>query len=174
MIDIHTIIDVIPTISITVGVIYYIMVLRNQEKARSTQLATHVSNKLQDIERSKIGIELLEMKWNDFEEFYNKYDSTINIDNYAKRTLIFGIYNEFGVLLKKNLIDIKTVYDLMGVQRPMLMWNKFEPIINEQRKSYNDPDYYHWFEYLIQELKKERVRRGHKENIIDADKYTTS
>ena len=125
MVNVQTVIDILPAISITIGILYYIMVLRNQEKSRSTQLATHVSNKLQDLERSKIGIELLEMKWTDFDDFYNKYYSTSNIDNYAKRTLIFGIYNEFGVLLNKNLIDIETVYDLMGVQRPLFMWNKF-------------------------------------------------
>ncbi len=129
MVTFQTIIDVLPAVSITIGVLYYITVLRNQEKARSTQLATHVSNKLQDIERSKIGIELLEMEWTDFQDFYQKYDSTISPDNYAKRTLIFGIYNEFGVLLEKNLIDVETVYKLMGVQRPMFMWNKFESIL---------------------------------------------
>jgi hypothetical protein len=92
---------------------------------------------------------------------------------YAKRTLIFGIYNEFGVLLKKNLIDIETVYDLMGVQRPMFIWNKFESILKEQRKRYDDQDYNFWFEYLISELKKERVRRGYSEDIINADEYST-
>ena len=174
MVDVQTVIDILPAISITIGVLYYIMVLRNQEKSRSTQLATHVSSKLQDLERSKIGIELLEMKWTDFNDFYNKYDSTVSPDNYTKRTLIFGIYNEFGVLLNKKLIDIETVYDLMGVQRPLFTWNKFESIIIEQRIRYDDPDYCHWFEHLIQELQKERVRRGHNENIIDADQYTTS
>jgi len=173
MIDIQTVLTYLTLISIPVGVFYHITTLRNAEKARSTQLATYVSNKLQDLERSKIGIELLETKWTDFNDFLSKYDSTVNVDNYAKRTLIFGIYDELGVLLGKNLIDIETVYNLVGAQRPSFMWMKFEPIIIELRKRYATPQQHYWFEYLIKEMKKERIRRGLPENIVDADAYTT-
>jgi hypothetical protein len=53
MIDIQTVLTYLTLISIPVGVFYHITTLRNAEKARSTQLATYVSNKLQDLREAK-------------------------------------------------------------------------------------------------------------------------
>jgi len=165
--------DVVAIFGVIAGFSYYVITVRNTTKARKTQLAQHINEEITSIEKSLISLELLEMEWDDYEDYLKKYDSTINHDNYAKRALIWGMYNELGVFLKQNLIDIETVYDLGGTLRPLLHWNKFKPIILEYRKRYDDPHGYEGLEYVATEISNERVRRGLSPNIIDADQYTT-
>ena len=53
------------------------------------------------------------------------------------------------------------------------MWNKFEPIFMKQRELYEDPLRYQWFEYLVNELIKERIKRGLPAELKDVDGYWT-
>jgi len=45
MVDAQTIIDLLTPLSITIGVIYYVMVLRNQNKTRQIQLLMQLSDR---------------------------------------------------------------------------------------------------------------------------------
>ena len=121
-------------------------------------------------ELSKIGLELLEMQWDDFDDFLKKFDSTVNHDNYAIRATMFNSYAEMGYSLKSGLIDVKTICDMLeGGYAVIQMWNKFEPIFLKQREIYGDPKRYSMFEYLVNELRKERVRQGMDSGLINYD-----
>ena len=172
MVELSTIRDLVAIFGVIAGFSYYVITVRNASRTRKTQLAQHISEKITSLEKSLISLELLEMEWDDFDDFLRKYDSTINQDNYSKRALIWGMYNEVGVFLKQGLIDIATVYELGGTLRPLLHWKKFKPIILELRKRYDD-NTYEGFEYVATEISKERVRRGLSPDITDADQYTT-
>ena len=93
-------------------------------------------------------MELMNMRWTSFEDFDSKYDSTVNPDNYTKRFWMWGIMQEIGYMLHENLLDIDTIYTMLGGHNTLLMWDKFKPIIYEQREKYKDPSWFTYFEYL--------------------------
>jgi hypothetical protein len=166
--------EIVTIVGVVAGLSYYFLTIQNANKARRIQLALRIAGQFQDKENSLDSLELGEMKWEDYEDFLRKYDSTVNRENYAKRSKIFFMLSETGYLLKQGLIDIETVYEITGGHSPFLVWNKFKPIFLEQRVRYEDPARLVWFEYLITELSKERVRRGLPPNITDPDRYYTS
>lgn len=168
------VLSTLQTAGLLVGIFYYIMTLQNAAKGRKLQLAQRMLTQIQSEENSLLSLELLEMRWDDINDFEGKYDSTINPENYAKRQKMFGMYTEAGYFLKKGLIDVETVFDLNGGHSIFLMWNKFKPVIIHWREKYDDPNWLRWFEYAANEMRKERVRRGLPAEITDADGYTTT
>ena len=171
------ILQMVQTIGILMGVFYYIMTLRNQEKARKhteetrkIQTATHIAQRTQTPENGLIAIELYDMKWTDFNDYLSKYDSTVNPENYVKRRKIFTMHEEAGYLLSQGMYDIDTLYELGNPSGNIALWEKFKPVIMGLRERHNDPAMYKWTEYLIGEYKKERVRRGLPPDVNDADR----
>jgi hypothetical protein len=108
------------------------------------------------------GWELFQMEWDDFDDFAQKYDSIVNIDNFTKRYVNWYFFDGIGLLLKKNLVDKEMIYYLMGGYGAIWNWAKFEHIIIEGRKRLHNPDHLIWFEYLAKEMLKMREARGHE------------
>ena len=55
------------------------------------------------------------MEWTDFEDFTNKFDSSVNMDNFEKRYSLWSFYDGMGMLLKKDLVDREMIYYLFGI-----------------------------------------------------------
>jgi hypothetical protein len=171
MVDLSIIRDLVAIAGVIAGLTYYFLTVKNANRSRRIQLALRITSQYQDKENSIDSLDLMGMQWEDFDDFRRKYDSTVNPFNYAKRAKMFYMFSETGYLLNQKLIDIETVYDITGGYSPFLIWNKFEPIFLKQREFYEDPDREKWFEYMITELSKERVKRGLPPNIIEKDIY---
>jgi hypothetical protein len=166
--------EIVTIVGVIAGLSYYFLTVQNANKARKIQLINRSAQYGQNMELSIISLELLEMQWEDYDDFVRKYDSTVNHDNYAKRNMVFSGMREIGFELAEDVVDIETVYKMLdGGHGQIQMWNKFWPIFMKQREVYNDPTRYQWFEYLVTELIKERVRRGRPREIIDVDGYWT-
>jgi hypothetical protein len=161
--------EIVTIVGVIAGLTYYFVTVQNANKSRRIQLALRLASQFQDKENSIDALELTEMQWKNFEDFQRKYDSTVNHDNYAQRTKMFFMFSETGYLLNQKLIDIETVYEITGGQSHFILWNKFKPIIMKQREIYENPTLHVWFEYVITELSKERVRRGLPPNITYPD-----
>jgi len=109
MIDLSAIRDLVAIFGVIAGFSYYYLTVRNTIKARKTQQVSRLRESLYSEKLQSITMELMEMSWTDLEDFDKKYDSTVNKDNYVKRWLLFGIYQEIGYLLREGLIDIDVV-----------------------------------------------------------------
>jgi hypothetical protein len=163
---------VITGLSVAASIIYYSTVLRNTEKTRKAQLISRLREMLWASEESVVNsFELLEMDWIDFDDFDRKYDSTNNKENSAQRFKIWGLYQEMGYYLHENILDVGTVYSLIGGHNILLMWEKFKPIIYYQRKKYKDPSWFKYFEYMGEETRKYRTKQGISSELTDADEY---
>ena len=79
-----------------------------------------------------------------------------------------------GYELYQGNIDVEELYNYTGFQGIWFFWNKFKPIIMEDRKRYGNPHLFRWFEYLVDELLKERKRQGIPTDVIDFDGYYTN
>ena len=60
-------------------------------------------------------------------------------------------FNGIGVLVRRGLVGVDIVDDLLGTERT---WQKLKPIIEGIKKQHNWPYYFKDFEYLYNEVKK--------------------
>ena len=160
MIELSFIRDLVAIFGVLAGFSYYVLTVRNANIARKTQAVMNMSNNMFKAESNRMNIELLSMDWEDFEDFRRKYDSTVNPDGFSRRWQVWLAYESMGYMLHQGIVDIETVYSLMGGFSIIQFWDKFEPIIVEQRKFYNEPYWFRWMEYLAQEATKYREKEG--------------
>jgi hypothetical protein len=71
-------------------------------------------------------------------------------------------FEGLGVLVRGNMVDVNTVYNMMG-RRIVSIWMKYETVIKGLRKLVDPgpgPDYCENFEYLANEIIKIRLQKG--------------
>ena len=166
------VLSTLQTAGILVGIFYYIMTLRNAEKAREltlksqehatetrqAQLYMQFFNRFSSEEGSDRALELLETEWENYEDFDRKYGIKNNRKFTAKRNQVFTEHDVIGYLLHKGLLDIDMVYQMNGYATT-LVWNHFESIIKEQRRQFGWSDWMMWFEYLANEINEYRKNK---------------
>jgi len=99
-------------------------------------------------------LEITVAEWGDFDDFYRKYDSTVNLDLSAKKDTICRIFDIFGYQYMSGYLDIGTLWTICNEAVP-LTWMKYGPIIEEYkaRGGYTKHVFEH-FEYLAYEMSK--------------------
>jgi len=166
---------IVAAAGVLVGVVYYILDVRNQAKVRQdlaiqrqTELETRQAELFMQLyehyyDRNTLKVEsevVYQWKWKDFEDFWEKYGIFTNIEDFTKfdswATYIKGI----GVLVKRRLIDPDLVSDLMGTSIIQL-WERYGSVIKEIRKRIF-PHAYEWCEELYNEMKKREQQASRK------------
>jgi len=131
---------------------YYVVISRNTNKTRKAQIFMQLYDNFYNEEFFKKNIDIMNLEWEDFDDYWNKYGINVNPDVAA---MIYSVGNYFegvGLLVKEKLIDIKLVDDLM-TGLVMRYWEKMGPIIKQERIRFNWPEAYEWTEYLYNEIK---------------------
>jgi hypothetical protein len=169
MVDVtyQMVLSTLQTVGLLVGIFYYIMTLRNTSRnqqltleTRRMQIIMDIDQEMKSFETYKKIIELINMEWEDYDDFERKYGSDNNPENFAKRFSLLYRLNSIGILVKDGFFDVDTVYDLLGEVSSIWLWKKFEPIIKETRIRYNVPTALSDFEFLYNELIKVREQKG--------------
>jgi hypothetical protein len=139
-------------LGVCVASFYYAMNLRETTRNRRVTLTTSLLQNFTSEEGSKRWMEIMQMEWKDMEDFDRKYDSSVNIDNYAKRNAIFNTMDVLGYQYRKGMIDAGTLWSICNNGIPST-WAKFKPIIdaNRRRGWYSQNQYENW-EYLAHEM----------------------
>ena len=170
-VTLQTLMTYLTLISVPVGVIYHIMTLRNtrqnqeqQLETRQAQLFMHLYNRCQEAEFWTQMEEIQQWEWDNPEEYYEKYESRPEI--IAKWYSVGTLFEGMGVLVKRNLIDVTIVDDLLSGPI-MSLWQKWEPTILERRRRKNMPTIFEWFEYLYEEIKKVSEKEHGAEHVVD-------
>ena len=158
---------VLTGIGIIVSILYYASVLRNANQTQRLQLETRrmqiimeIDQEMKSYETYKKIIELLNMQWEDYDDFENKYGSDNNPESFATRYSLLYRLNSIGILVRDGFFDAETVYDLLGEVSTIWLWKKFESVIMETRRRYNVPNALKHFEFLYNELIKVREKKG--------------
>jgi len=170
MVELSMVLDILTTVSIIIGVFYYIMTLQNSN--RTQQLTLKAQEHATETRQAQLFMQIFN-KWNE-REFWEDYFIVMeadfsNIEEYqrifdtpAKRaqvnhvgTLIEGV----GSLLHKGLIDPVLVSDML-YSTSINFWYKMEPIMQHLRQSKNNPRFGEYSEYLAHEMEKlgEQIR----------------
>ena len=158
--------DTIQTLSLVIGISYYIMVLRNQQKSQRHAEGMRKIQLLDGIREFTSNTnnewnQMMNMEWKDYEDFENKYGWEKNPDGYNARVRMWRNLNYYGLLVEDGLIDAGTYARIISDQSP-IVWNKFKDIVLEMRQIYDNPDLYIGMEILAKETDKYRVSRGLK------------
>lgn len=161
MVTLDQVIYVLPLLGIMVSILYYAMVLRSSNRTRSAQLFMSLHGIMSDMEGMSTYLETMYMDWDDYADFERKYGSDNNPKAYAQRLSIWNAFNNYGVLLKKGLIDPEMIYDAVGAI-VIMSWEKWKPIVAEQRVRYMGSNYLEHWEHLAAVMRSIQDRRGVK------------
>ncbi|UCG44884.1 MAG: hypothetical protein JSV58_05695 [Candidatus Bathyarchaeota archaeon] len=155
MIDIQALSIVIAAASVVIGVIYSSFQLRYQTKARQTDLVLRLYSKWSDDKFMETYTTVLrKLEFKDYTDYVKKYGSPLSGTPTNRKWLITGLYFEgIGVLLRRKLIDIRLVDDLLS--GPIKnMWEKIKPLVEAVRKQLGQPTVMEYFEFLYNEMQK--------------------
>jgi hypothetical protein len=165
-------------IGVCLAAVYYAMVLREQRRNMKLTLETRRIGLIDSIITRTINeggmrsyFELLRYEWKDYEDFERKYGSENDVDAAAKRFAMWHEYNSVGMMLHKGMVEIEDLYD-MGMQGVVFLWEKYRPIIEENRRRYNGKYYLRDLEYFAGEMLRVMKERDPSYRIPEAlDKY---
>jgi hypothetical protein len=155
MTDIQTLFGYLTPISLTIGVIYHIMTLRNTRKTQEQALETRQAQLfMQLFDRwlasgyaEKLVELLFHQEWKDYKDWEEKYGPERNPDAANIYFTLDTYFEGIGVLVKRKLVDPSLVDDLMGGDIVMY-WDKIRPIAEGIRKNRNIPSWAEYSEYL--------------------------
>ena len=156
----QTIFQFLQTISIIVGISYYLMILRNQQKTQQTSIESrngqffmNLYNAIdEDIYKWSMRDTHGTKDWNTYEEWWEKYGPDKNLIEYTGWLKAQATYEVFGVMVKRGFVDIALVDDIMS-GTVLMYWEASKPIIMGIRKT-GYPQFQEHFEYLYEEIKK--------------------
>jgi hypothetical protein len=149
MIDIST----LQTISIAIAsagvfaaAIYYIIQIKHQTKLRQTDLII----RLYSFTGSKGFLEALDKvkdrEIGSVDDYKERYGSLVEINQ------LLQVFAELGMLLKRKLIDIDLIDDLIGQRTVLAAYEKLDPLNEAYRKEQGiESDS---FDYLYNEMKR--------------------
>lgn len=138
-------------ISVVAAVTYYIVISRNTSRNRKAQFFMQIYGSYQRAGFLKQFIDVLNMEWDDFDDYWENYGMVTNSEDAAKIHAIGNYLEGIGVMVKRKFIDIDLVDDLMtGIVKRY--WEKMEEVIIQQRVLLNWPEAYEWTEYLYNKI----------------------
>jgi len=156
MIDITEISAVVAAIGVLVGVVYYILEIRHQDKMKHLDLFMSIYSTWGSEDMLKAHRRFLNLKVEDYEDWVKKYGPpTEPTQLNADIDRIGWFFNLMGFLVKEKIVNIKLVDELLGYW-VIKNWETVKPLVYGWRKQYDIPESYHWFEYVYNEMKKRK------------------
>jgi hypothetical protein len=150
----QTLLTIVTLISVPVGVIYHIMTLRNQKQSRQASLFMQLYDTYRSPEFRKIQMILGRCTWTDFDDCLRKYGPDADIDAWSNLHTVAAYYNGIGVLVKKKMVSVDLVEELLGnvVTRQWWRWGPIlvkyrEKVAVDQTRKF---ELWHGFEYLAE------------------------
>jgi hypothetical protein len=143
-------------LSVVFGVGLGIIEFRNLVKARRVQLYTELFNKITEKEVQRNFTEVLMIwKWNDVDDFFEKYGPETHPDEFWKFTSAISYLENVGLYMKEKLVEKEWVANLVDYM-VLEFWEKYEPIIVKMGEPYNNPCITPMAKYLYEQIKRMR------------------
>ena len=150
------VLSTIQTLGLLVGIFYYIMTLRNQQKnqqlaleTRQAQLFMNTYQEYNTPEFRKAMDTYFNLSYKDYDEYDLKYRS--DLETHVQIEKVSSYMEGLGVLVREGYIGIRLIA-LHTSADIMFTWEKIKPMVYEYRKRNDYPRYYIEFEYLYNTL----------------------
>ena len=156
------VLSTIQTASLVVGIIYYLTIMRNQQKSQQIQMLQRLHDTKYDVEGLQHYYESMTLKWDTFNEYVQKYGYQNDPQVASIIESQTSYFEGLGMLVKNNAVDLNTLYEIMG-NRIIGFWFKFETVIKEYRQVIvfsPGSEYSLNFEYLANEMINIRKQKG--------------
>ena len=141
MVDITEISAIVAAAGVLVGVVYYILDLRQQTKMRKTELFMRLWE-FGSTDEFMGALEKVttDLQFRDYKDFVAKYGSFLS-ENPTQRALwrVYSFFSLLGTLLYKKLLDIDFIYHFASPQHTTALYEKLKPITLGLRKDFNEP-----------------------------------
>jgi hypothetical protein len=177
MVDVQTLTTMFGGIGVGVAAIYYVMMLRNNEKLRRRDL---VFQRLQPATREFTAAlySTFKMQWKTIEEFRRKYNYWSNPDAMTDIYYVLNHFNALGILYKDGIADAEQIFQLYNSYTLIGFYEKFKHIILVSRMTptgeLHNPDMYKPYELLYLEAKRRFPKSskipGSEEELIEHGK----
>jgi hypothetical protein len=158
-ITIPIVLQFLQTAGILVGIIYYVMTIRTNQRnqqltleTRQAQLFQGVFNKLDGQWWDSLHM-LTQAEIKDYQDFSEKFYPMHETELGIAQNRVGVVLEYIGVLVRENLLDIRFVA-LQISSATMLFWEKMAPIIQDWRDDAGSQRIYIEVEYLYNELVK--------------------
>lgn len=151
--EIQTISIAVASAGVFAAAIYYIFQIRHQTKLRQTDVIMRLHSFYNSETFQRAVTIVFATDYKDYDDFVKKNDSSSVSDVVISSRMVGGFFEGVGVLLSEKLIDINLVRKLFAVEP---FWEKAEPIVKGMRKHLGRPALHEWFEYLYNEVKREK------------------
>jgi hypothetical protein len=145
VVDVTEISAMVAAAGVLIGVVYYILDMRNQRKIRQTDLLVRLFSNMINKDWLEAWEKVRDREHLDYSEYKEKY-------GFVEANQVYLFYDQLGRLLQKGLIDI----DLLPVEVGQVTdaWEKLGQVVVGSRKKFNEPKLGSGFEYLYNEVKK--------------------
>ena len=150
--EIQTAYYMVAATGVLIAAVYYVLNMRVTLQTRQAQLFIPIYSTYHSDEYMKAYSEIMRWKWENYDDYINKYGPESNPEAYIMYRKVFGFFEGVGVLVRRRLIDPSLVDDLMS-GAIVQYWERFESILLERRRSLNWPQVGEQIEYLYNEVK---------------------
>ena len=161
MVDIVEISAMVAAAGVIVGVVYYILDMRHNMKAREMETCRLVVSDYISEQAIKRHATMMNMEWKDNKDFIERYGNS-NPEMFAIWASWFFAWEMMGILLKNKIVRAEEMYDLGGYTA-MLAWEKFKDVIQGFRSfrgsRWTPPDLLSNAEFFSQEMLKVKTQR---------------
>ncbi|KON29499.1 hypothetical protein AC482_06320 [miscellaneous Crenarchaeota group-15 archaeon DG-45] len=163
MIDLQTISIMLASASVTIAALYYAFTLRYTRmnmktslETRQAQLFMRIYERFYDPEFSRQqNWVMFVWEWTDFDDAWKKYGPETNMEAASAFISVARYYEGIGVLVKRKLIDVNLVEELMS-EYVIRSWDKMGPFFKEARERFKWPHLFQEFENISNTLEKTR------------------
>ena len=139
-------------ISLSIAAIYYTITIRNQNRTSQAQLLMGLYESYRSTESRMQSLEIQSWEYKDMDDFFQKYGDSTNPEAWAIFESKAAFFNGVGILLKRDLIDIKLLDDLLtstvnrhwnrlGMGPILVEWRERLRVYREERGWRRDPGY---------------------------------
>ena len=137
--------------SIIIGVIFSLLAIRNNNRARNLTLFMQYNSRSGNVQFLADLVEFNDMwSFTNFDDFWKKYNNPTSI---AKFLSVASHYDGMGMLLKTKNITVEYIPELM-ITTVIDFWEKIEPIYKEMPSTIRRPESFDNIKYLYEEIKK--------------------
>ena len=165
VVDITEISAIVAAAGVLMGVVYYVLEIRNQTRMRKTDLTMRLNSFWTSEEMVKQWLRTMDLEFKDFQDFTKKYGLPFSEKpEHIALLITVNHFDAIGYLLHGKMIDFGLVSNLPIIST----WEKVKPVVEGLREHYSGRPILPWFEYLYNEMKK----REQKLPQLTASKYT--
>ena len=159
MVDFTEISVMVAAAGVIIGVVYYILEIRHQDKMKHLDLFMSLYSAWGSPDMLDAHRRFMVIRVENYDSWVKEHGPVTELTQLNTDIDRVGwFFNLMGFLVKEKIVHIKLVDELLGYW-VIKNWETIKPLVDGWRKQYNIPESYHWFEYLYNEMKKREQRK---------------